>query len=310
MKRIIASIKIMIIVVIVLVFCEGQSNAAQQQEKAKVIDENPVVVNGRAFSVDEIIDGIKAVFNSDMYYFGLDWYEPFFQKDVEYDLYYAQRVGVASAPEKAIHMIITNVLHDLSSENEFLYQVVGINITEYGLLDGFYYRSYGSWEDMVLTRHEGENYLGHYIMRIDEVIPPQYEPKDAEWQESTIKVIQEYMDQTLLDYADEDYALKPGNYHVYMRNFPRGETYSLVVFEHQNGDVYWGQYCHLNYTSNEYAPYISHVSRIDWENLDESAGWEQEDAEMLRGYIEKIKLDPAISFEYAVKPWIIQDVVE
>lgn len=82
----------------------------------------------------------------------------------------------------------------------------------------------------------------------------------------------------------------PGNYHVYVQKFFKGDADSYVIFEDENGKFYGAPYPSIHYVPKKHEAYLGSV---------ESFGFA--DDKFIKGFIEKIKADPAVSLEYAIR---------
>lgn len=258
-----------------------------QPEETETDAANPVTVGGRTFSVEEINAGIRDTLNSLWYLHGDDSTSKYisqnkdllFGKDIEYDLYYSENIGFYPP---MIHVVITNILHPLSTEEEPRSYTFALCITEGGVESDFYTENSFS-KEYAYEYFKEMIYLGHYTMRIDEVTKPQYEEMDSEWVESTKRGIQKYMD------ANFDKILEPGNYYVYVKKFFKGDTDSIIFFEHGNGNIYSAYYLFVHSTGEGY-PDLNRLELYEYAN-----------SESFKKYFEKIKSDPAVSLEYSVK---------
>ncbi len=269
-----------------------------QPEETEPDVANSVTVNGRTFSIEEINAGIKDTFNNRMYDTEAYDYSNddrdivrnnlivnkklILHKDVEYDLYFdPENVGY-SFPEMTVYIVINNMLYPSSTEENPQVYAFGIRITEWGLQSDFILESFGPKKE-TYEFYKDVTYLGRYTMRIDEIIKPQYEQMDSEWVESTKRNIRMYMDENM------DEILESGNYHVYVKKFFKGDTDSIIFFEHENGNIYRAYYYFVHYSAEGSAD-LNHLELVEYD-----------ESESFKKYYEKIKSDPAVSLEYSVK---------
>ena len=228
-------------------------------EESEVADEIPtsIMVGNREFSVDEINAGIINVFNNELYYHG-DHEESEYMyhnknlvlnQNIEYELYYSPFTGDSQDLQLygcEILLVMPEIEHPLSQPDDIQIYQFGVGIREEGMGSGFSsgYRTYkDTYKSFLLER--GYVYLGRHSMCIEEIVPPVYEEKSEEWKNNTEKSIQLYMDENDF-YSDENKNLKPGKYKVYVKNFTKVALDSWIIFEHENGDVYYGIYYNIH----------------------------------------------------------------
>jgi len=260
--------------------------------------ENPFVINGRVFSIDEINAGIKDTFNNQLYLYG---YVGGLRKsdipyDIEYELYFdPEHYGYDEkhpfAYPKTAYLVVTNMLHPLPTEEIPPLYVYGINVTEWGLRSDFFYRNtYVTIEKPLFFFSSELVCLGNYTMRIDEIVKPQYETMDATWIENTKSEIRKYMDEDVFSKYNIEKDLEPGSYHVYVQKFFKSDVDSTIIFEHENGNIYTGWYNYVHGNTGNYPANLNHVELV--ENPNE---------ESFKSYLEKVREDPTLSIKYAVK---------
>ena len=261
-------------------------------------DGNPVVINGRSFSAEEINAGIRDTFNSLMYLYGgvvNGWLEndELLHKDIEYELffdpYYNDGEDQFLFPKK-VYMVITNMFHPSSIDGDPLLFMFGIDITEWGLRSDLYYAGDIPEKKQIVMYDNEPIHLGSYSMRIDEIIKPQFEIMDAAWIENTKNEIRMYMDVNDFYGGEPGYDLAPGSYHVNVQKFFRSDDNSIIIFEHENGSVYAGYYYYVHENSGNYPALLNHVELVCNPNT-----------ESFQTYLDKVRSDPAVSLEYSVK---------
>lgn len=249
-----------------------------------------ITVGKRSFSIEEINAEIMNTFNNVLYYHGDDDANDYLtsnqnvilHKNIEYELYF-DPVGYVNA-SPIIYMVITNIQHPLSTaEKPLLYQF-GVIVTEWGLQSDFYIQAHTSSDDAREFSNKNVIELGSYTMRIDEIVKPQYETHASEWLSKSKKEIQLYMDK------NTDKILVPGHYYVYVQNFFKSDKDSIIIFEHENGDIYTGFYYSVHDVSGENPAALNKVRLV-----------EDSTTEPFKSYMGKVKSDPAVSVEYEVK---------
>ncbi len=315
--------KLLLILVSILLLCSCQNivgaindAASTQPQKTDIVSTagviaqpevtepgtaNSVKVGGRTFSVEEINAGIRDTLNNLWYLYGDDSTSEYISsnkdlllgKDIEYNLYlhlgpgYASSSGIYDeASPKSLYIVITNIKPLSSTEEKPLLYTFALHITEGGVQSDFYTENKlppESANDGYYQGHDEMIYLGHYTMRIDEVTKPQYEEMDSKWVESVTRSIKLYMDA-------HGGGFEPGNYHVYVKKFFKGDTDSIIFFEHENGNIYSAFYYFVHETG-DYEADLNHLELDEYLNSDE----------LYKEYYEKIKSDPAVSLEYSVK---------
>lgn len=270
---------------------------AEPPQKTVPPEERPVTINGRSFTMKEINAEVQKMLNSMLYYHGDDDTSEYIiynkdiilHKDVEYDLY-------INPPDPRhwnltmLDIVITNFHHPLSSEEKLLLLYnFGVPVTEWGLRSKPYTGNY-IVEEHMYNFVSDKTFLGSYTMRLDEITKPEYEPMGSEWEENAKNAIRLYMDKN--DYYADDLHnnLAPGNYHVYVQEFFKSDEDSYIFFEHENGNVYWGWYFSVQMASGEHPASLHKVELV--ENPDDP--W-------IQLYYEKVRSDPALSFEYEVR---------
>jgi hypothetical protein len=216
-------------------------------------------------------------------------------KDIEYDLYldlYDYNKNHPFNAPKTVYVVISNMQHLLSVEENISSYAVGIYFTEYGLSSNFCYGNnhlinepFEVYDGIPISYS-----FGSYIMRIDEIVKPQYEIMDDTWVENIKNEIQIYMDDNDFYQGDHNLNLATGNYHVYVQKFFRSDSDGTIIFEHENGSVYTGWYNYVHECSGNFPANLNHVQLIENPN-----------DELFQLYLDKVRADPAVSMEYSVK---------
>ena len=244
-----------------------------------------ITVDHRTFSVTEIAHGVESAFHTELYYYSNGQLSFVLRKPIEYELYFSPN-SVTSLPQ--VSVIITNAEHPLSStESPKLYKF-GVKITHHGLQSYFCEQSF---VDPRKSREaflpEGTQHLGNFSMYINEIAPPTHEKMSDNWKQSAEFAIRLYMDNNNFC-TDVDENLKPGKYHVYIQGFSESDQDSTIVFVHENGQIYQGQYYFVHSISEGTPADLNHVELL--ENID----YEFTD------YLNKLRLHAALHMEYFV----------
>jgi len=276
--------------------CQNVGNTPQIEttlsSESELIGANLVAVNGRSFSIEEINAGIKDTFNCVLYHHGYrtgDNYlisnpDLILRKDVEYDLYFESNYqnGIYTfSPTPNLHLLITNMEDPLSTEENPLRYMFSIGITEWGMRSCFSSLGCLSTEQAQELKNDRYIFLGHYTMHIDEIEKPPFEDMDAEWSENVESAIRLYM--------GEGKYFEPGSYHVYMQRFFESDADSIIIFEHENGDIYIGSYYFVHEISGEREADLNKVILNKGPH-----------SESFKAYVEIVKQDPAVSMEYVI----------
>ena len=279
---------------------EEATQLIEQSEESSLC-ENIVNINGRSFSVEEINEGIKDTFNCQLYYEGHDSSSNYItsntdvilHKNIEYDLYFDPYYNHGENPyvfPKKVYIVITNMLHPLSTEKDFLLYSFGVDITDLGVRSDFCYEGHEPQNEPFIVYGKAPIHLGRYSMRIDEIVKPQFETMDTTWIENTKSEIRMYMDKNDFHQGAPDENLAPGNYNVYVQKFFKSDGDSLIIFEHEDGSVYRGFYYFVHYNSGKRPADLNHVELVD-----------NPDTKPFKMYLDTVRSDPALSFEYFVK---------
>ena len=276
-----------LILILSLIFALIGCNSGNTEHSSNVLSvTDSVKVNGRSISIEEINSGIKAVFCKDLYYYPDGSMKPFFNNTVEYELFFAP--SNRSLPK--IYMIVTNMEHPSSTEQSPKLYRFGISITEYGLQSDFYEQGAvpSPQEDWLVSLPEGTIYLGHHTMCISEIVPPEYETMSDQWKQRAENAIRLYMDNNDF-YGENSKNLQAGKYNVYIKGFSVCDVDSVVVFEHEGGQVYRGWYYFVHEIAEGSPADLNHVELI--ENIDTDT----------IEYLDKLRMNAALHMEYTVE---------
>ncbi len=262
----------------------------------KALTDKPIIsVNGKDYRTNEISEEIQNTFNSVLYYHGtigdfITDTNAVLNKEIRYELYfkpnYSEESSSIMSPQ--VFGIIVNMEHPSSTENCFVRYAFGIDLTEYGLKTDFSYLGQMSPNDYSALV-DASVYLGSHSVNIEEIKRPTYEEKTKEWKDCVESAVRLYMDENDF-YAEEGKNLKPGNYRIYIQNFSEGDQVSTIIFEHDNGDIYSGVYYFVQEATKDMRADLNKVALIKGDELP-----------TFKEYFDKVKLNPAVSFEYTVK---------
>ena len=266
--------------------------------------QKPILVNGRLFSVDEINAGIKDTFNCVLYLHGenstSNWIDSnrniILNKDVEYELFLIvdpEAKGRSHTNQSLLILVIKNFFHPFTPDGKPRVYVMGIRINEWGVQSTFHTYWGSILEEALEYYKENGLYLGSYIMRIDEIVKPNFEIMDSEWEDCVERELRLYMDENPKTFKDGGNVmvgtLDSGKYTVYVERFFESDIDSYIIFEHENGDIYRGFYYFIHDCSGIISADLNKVRLV-----------EEQDSDYFRDYMEKVRSDPAISFEYTV----------
>lgn len=256
-------------------------------ETAPLSGEVKITAKGRTYSIEEIQQGILKTFHTEFYYASNDDLHLnrnlILNKALEYDL-----VFVDDLFQSYVLLIINNLEHPLSTEEKPLF-VFGIAFSEQGMEEKFY--TFGTTTRDTLTHMTEERnkmYLGRYFLHISEIVKPQHEQMSEEWKQRAETAIQRYMDKNDF-YSKTEKNLEPGKYHVYIKGFSKGDVDTIIVFEHENGNIYQGFYYFVHDISADTPADLNHVELVSEPDGD-YAQW-----------LDKLKENAALSMEYSVQ---------
>lgn len=249
------------------------STESEINDNTTVLDVKSIVVNGTTFSVQQINDGIKNAFNNSLYYHG-KLYSDFLDanvdlvlnKGIEYDLFYAPEfvyeyslTGDAQTLLPEVIMVITNMEYPVSIDGTTQLYMYGIVVTEQGFQTDF---------NSISPIPKGEKYnflynreaipLGTYTMCISEITQPLHEKMSDEWKIQTEEAIRMYMDANDF-YINKEMNLLPGEYHIYVEGFSKSDVHSEIVFEHENGNIYMGEFYFVH---NYYEGKLANLNKV------------------------------------------------
>lgn len=290
-----------LIVLLVLLLCGCQSDKTDSTNSSTQSEPLPfqyITVDGVSISVDQINVQIKNTFNTQLFYGGffgsgspMELNEEFILSHaLEYDLYFEPngRTGADAfvlAPK--IYIIITNIAHPLSTADNPLLYNFGIDVTKFGLRSNFSYMAH-------ISKHLGDGpktlwsqYLGHYSLRITEVSRPLHENPSDEWVTTVKNGLRLFMD-NCSSYAIDRFA--PGKYTVYVQGFSQSDVNSAVVFVHENGAVYMGDFYFVHEVSNGVPANLNRVALIDYAN-----------DKQFQVYLSRLRKEAVLEMEHVVE---------
>jgi len=246
-----------------------------------------ITAKGKEYSIEDIQRGILKAFHTEFYYASDDNLhlnrKLILSKTLTYDL-----VFVDDQFLPYVLLIVNNLEHPLSTEEKPLYSF-GIAFSEQGMEEKFY--TYGTTSSNTLaymTEDRDEVYLGSYSLHINEIAKPQHEQMSNEWKKQAEAAIQRYMEKNDF-YSEKEKNLEPGKYSVYIKGFSKGDIDSIIVFEHENGNIYQGFYYFVHSISTELPADLNHV-----EFVANSSGSYKE-------WVDKVRESPALHMEYWVQ---------
>lgn len=244
-----------------------------------------ITVDNRTFSVEEINNGIRNVFNTVLYYHTNGQLHQFVNKPIEYELYFSSKQET-SFPQ--VHIIITNAEHPLSSVQLPKLYKFGVRLTEYGLQSDFCEQSYVEpQEDWSVYLTDQTVYLGHYSMDASQITQPMHEEVSDQWKQHAEAAIRLYMNKKDF-YSEDSKNLQEGKYNIYIQGFSESDVDSTIIFEHENGQMYLGQYYFVHDIAEEKAADLNHVELI-----------KDIDAECME-YLDKLKQNAALHIVHEV----------
>lgn len=246
-----------------------------------------ITAKGKDYSIEEIRQGILKAFHTEFYYAGDTSLhlnsQLILNKTLTYDLVFVDDPWVPY-----VLLIVSNLEHPLSTEEKPFYSF-GISFSEQGMEEKFYTFGTATQEELAfMTEERGCAYLGNYSLHISEIIKPQHEQMSNEWKQMAQTAIQRYMDENDF-YPEEEKNLEPGKYHVYIQGFSKGDTDTIIIFEHENGNVYEGYYYFVHDISEELPADLNHVGLV----TDPSAGYGL--------WLDKVREGAALHIEYLVR---------
>ncbi|MBR4016486.1 MAG: hypothetical protein IKK11_01560, partial [Oscillospiraceae bacterium] len=275
-------------VLFLMVGCNAGKKPSQGSDETTAHLEK-ITVNNKVFSINEINNGIRDVFNTQLYYYPDGLLNQFAYKQIEYDLYFSSRqVTPLSFP--LVYIFVTNVEHPLSTEQSPRLYRFGVCMTEYGLQSYFYESGaffISPQEKWGTCPPEGTKYLGHYSMDLSRITQPIHEEMTDQWKQGVETSVRLYMDNNNF-YREDSKNLQEGKYNVYIQGFSQSDVDSTIIFEHENGQVYQGRYYFVHEVAEGKPADLNHVERI-----------EDVDAAYIE-YLDKLKKNAAFHMVYDV----------
>lgn len=292
------------VLILVLSLLLSGCKRVEQSERQNEVDSfvEYVTINGENISVDHLKDGIKNTFNNILYYHGDNETSPFIignkklmiNKEIEYELYFvpakeADAVLVSDLPK--VYVIITNIYHPLSTQEEPLLYDFAIPINNFELCSDFYSWGYILQSEKNNYFTDDSVYLGKHSLCIDEITVPEHEKMSEEWKNKAKEAIGLYMQENDF-YSTKEKNLLPGKYHVYIQGFSKSDEDSIIIFENENGCVYRGFYYFVHTDVYYEGPAdLNKVEKVEEEYVQEKA---------FQTYLSKVKANAALEMEYEV----------
>lgn len=276
--------KSMLILLCLLCVLAGCSAA----EPAPTVESVPlqyIDVNDKRVAIEDINAGIKAAFNNGLFYDPNGSLSVFLDTEVEYELYFTPRTE-ALLPR--VYMIVTNMQYPLSNEELPQLYRFGFLVTENGLPSDFYEQGHVSSQlDYHKCVPEGSTLLGHYTMHISQITKPVYAAVTEQWKARAEAAVRLYMDNNKF-YSEQEKNLQPGNYKIYIQGFCESDWDSTIIFEHENGQIYLGQYYFVQDIISAHPADLNHVELVE----DVTADFIE--------YIQKIKQNAVLYMEHSI----------
>lgn len=281
---------VLLVIMMLLTGCRGNipSTPTEDNPTTTLSAQIKITAKGREYSIEEIQEGILKAFNTEFYYAG-DYDVPMnrnlvLNKTLNYDL-----VFVDHEFQPFVLLIVNNLEHPWSTEEEPLYKF-GIAFSEQGMEEKFYTMGTATRTELTfMTEERGETYLGSYSLHITEIVKPQHEQMSEEWKQQAEAAIRRYMDKNDFHYEKEE-NLEPGKYHVYIKGFSKADVDSVIVFEHENGNVYQGLYYFVHDISETRTADLNHVELVE----DPGDSYYKE-------WLDKVRENAALHMEYWVQ---------
>lgn len=246
-----------------------------------------IEINNKSISVSEINDGLKDAFNTALYYHKDGPIGAFLNKTVEYELFFISDTKTTLQPK--ISFVITNMEHPLSTEQNPLLYKFSIHATESGLQSYFCEQSYvRSQANNSTSLAENADYLGNYSLYINKVERPKHEAMSSQWKKRAEEALQLYMERNDF-YSEKENNLPKGKYSVFIQGFSKSDVDSTVVFAHEDGRVYLGQYY-----------FVHDIHDGEPADLNKVALVESADAHFAE-YLARLRENAAVSMEYVVQ---------
>lgn len=289
--------KLLTIIFLILVLCG--CNNAKSFESFDI--QNPVIehieVDNKKITIKEILKGINDTFNNVLYYHGDDDTSAyltsnknlFLNNELEVELYFESN---SNTGEKAfvyppkIYLVITNIAHPLSSEDTTKLYEFGIEITEFGMRSDFYYQGHSISKEKYNFLKDDMVYLGQYTMLLEDVVKPNFEEMDDTWKKNVASAIKLYMDNNF--YSETEKNLAAGEYKVYVQSFFKSDNDTKIIFEHENGKIYVGNYYFVHEIAPNKPADLNKVVLSD------------DNTEAFKKYLEKVRSNSAVTVEYFV----------
>ncbi|MBQ9838141.1 MAG: hypothetical protein IJO56_01400 [Oscillospiraceae bacterium] len=245
-----------------------------------------IYTNGNSHQIEEINTGILTVFNNVLYYHEDGVFHAFLDRQIEYELFFDPGFTVISEPK--VYFIIENMEHPRSTAETTMLYKLGISISERGLQTDFseishVYKS----EDVLEYLVEGGTYLGHHTALINNISAPIHEEMSEQWKVRAEAALRRYMSENDF-YSDEQKNLPEGEYDVYIKGFSETDIDGTVVFVHEDGRVYRGEYYFVHNILDGQTADINRVLPIEGTDID------------LAEFVDRIRQNAAFHMKYEV----------
>ena len=189
-----------------------------------------------------------------------------------------------------VYIVTTNVEHPISTEQEFELCGFAIQLTEYGLQSYFYMQfPIAPQENYLDALPVGTVYLGHHSMKMSQITQPVHQKMSDRWKQHAETAIRLYMDKNNFYVVEDNKNLQTGKYNIYIQGFSESDVDSTIVFEHENGSIYVGQYYFVHSISGENPADLNHVELVEDTNAD------------FIEYLHRLKRNAALCMQYSVK---------
>ena len=274
--------------------CQRSPNINESQPLAETTtyasDVEEILVEGKTLSINTINNQIRNVFNNESYYsvpyFGNEAIKNYpyliVGQTLEYSLYYSAK-DIVFLGKPIIYIVVTNMEHPRSTEEEPLLYYFGLEVTEFGVASEFILEGFVGKDE-----HIAKEFIGSYSMCIEQISTPIHDEPSSEWKMRAQNAIQLYMDNNDY-YATAEHNLKAGNYKVFIKGFAKSDRESRVYFVHEDGSVYIARYYYVHSISEGQPANLNNLSLIQFS--------EAEDYQL---GLNRIYENAALRFEYSV----------
>lgn len=228
-----------------------------------------IIVEDKKFTAKEIIDGIKDTFNANLY--NVNRYDTnlmpnqaqILNKELVFDLFFEDNSNTDKKefvyPPK-IYLVITNISHPTSTNDNPQFYKFGIDITKCGLRSDFYFEGHTDANYKSFFEEQDALFLGTHTMRLEKVEKPQYEKMSDQWKNKVTKAVKLYMDN--IKNSDENLLIS-GEYRICVKGFFKSDCDTLIYFEHENGNLYCGYYHFIHDVDENIPANINKLALLD-----------------------------------------------